>query len=272
MQFVFIDESNPEPTPAGAIGCFLVYGAVLIDAESVSKLNDDIEEIRNDLGFLPDDKLKFSPNDRPNQISRDDHIISKERVLKAAAKRKVRTILYCAHHDIIDSRGQEVYLNWGLDALFTKVQQYVNEEKEASPFSVFVDRHSRNTYAKHLREKFVKRNIQPKAGFNTPGLVCVSSVWDGTSHLASLADIIVGSYNYIVNKPERDVAGRQMILALRPLIWGHRDTKKRIRYPLGRGLLFRPEIDEIRKKETKALYEETKDRIFTWANEKNDME
>ena len=104
-------------------------------------------------------------------------------------------ILSFAHHDIIDANGQDVYLNWGLDALFTKLQQFMNDEADNAPFFVFVDRHSRKTYAMHLVDKFRKRNHQPRVGFNTPGLVGVAGVWDGTSHFSPIVDIERVAFN-----------------------------------------------------------------------------
>jgi hypothetical protein len=36
------------------------------------------------------------------------------------------------------------------------------------------------------------------------------STTDGASHLASIADVLIGSFRYCVNEEERDIAGRAM--------------------------------------------------------------
>lgn len=263
MLFAFIDECNPEPDRAeGQPGRFLVFGAIMVSSTNAKSLTDELQAIREHYGFLNEDSLKFALADKPKNISKEFHQEAKIQAIRAAIRHEVKCIIYFALHKIIDSQGMDTYLSWAVDACFTKIQQFYTENQLDEGFMVFVDRHSRSSQGKHLSSKFIQRNKQSKDGFNTPDLISVSSAWDGTSHLASLCDIITGSFSYIINNPTRDIAGKALIKELRPLVWGKKEGK--IYRVVDRGLLFRPK-DQFPK--FKEIYEETQQRIISWAND-----
>lgn len=234
------------------------------------KFNEGADAIRDEFGFNNTDPLKFALSDKPDHVSKENHTKAKEALLRLAKEQEVKTILYCASHKIIDSQGQENYLDMGITSVLTKLQQFCDETDEDVPFYCLVDRHSRKTFGPHLRKCFTDRNNQPKDGFNTPNLVGIGSTWDGTSHLSSLCDVVVGSYNYIVNNPHRDIAGKKLIRELRPLIWGKRNKVQKKFVATGRGLLFRPEVSTILHPPYKSAYIETHKRIIEWANDKSE--
>lgn len=264
MLFVFVDECNPEPDTSADQNRFLVFGALIVESKVALELTSRVEKIRWKYGFLPSDSLKYAVSDKPAQVSRDDHTAAKKEVLETAANLGVKCFVYFALHKIIDRNGQDTYLGWALDAILTKAQQFYTEEKSSDGFMVFIDRHSRSSQASHMAQKFRERKQQPNAAFNTPDLIGVNLVWDGTSHLASVCDIVTGSLSYVINNPTRDIAGKSLIKLVRPMVWG-RPVGGELSV-VGRGLLFRPENQ--RSEKFRRLYEETKMRIIQWANEK----
>jgi hypothetical protein len=266
MKLVFIDEANQDPNPQNvAERRFLVVGAVIIDSDEVLAFSDSIERIRADNGFNRCDSLKYALADKPDHVSNDQHRQAKSQLLEAAARHNVKLIAYVAHHQIIDGNGIDAHLNWAIDQLLTKIQQFMNENAPGDPFYCLVDRHSRAGLAGYLRNRFQERNHQERPGFNTPSLAGTGIVWDGTAHLTSLCDIVTGSFTYIVNNPHRDIAGRAMIQLLRPLIWGVPGGDGRI-HVRHRGLLFRPDPENIRAQNYREEYEEVIQRVVQWAN------
>lgn len=266
MLLAFLDEVNPEPNSENSPeNRFLIFGVTLMDSSACLPLNQGIEEIRRQQGFSHTDSLKYALADKPEQVTNAQHKAAKEAALTLAANLGVKTILYCSLHRIIDNKGQDTYLNWGMDACLTKIQQFYNESGAENGFFCYFDRHHRQTMANYMKSKFQQRNNQARAGHRTPDLVGVSQVWDGTSHLSSLCDIITGSYAYVVSNPERDIAGKALVRLLKPLVWGMPLDNGELDV-MERGLLFRP---EQRSAKYDIHYQEVKSRVVDWANQTN---
>ena len=264
MLLAFLDECNPEPNNQHSPeNRFLIFGVTLIDSSVSLEFNEGVDEIRQQHGFNRTDKLKYALADKPDHVTNEQHREAKAAVLELAARLNVKTILYCALHRIIDSQGQDTYLNWGMDACLTKIQQFYTENEAENGFFCFFDRHSRQTMPQYMKTKFQERNHQPRAGHRTPNLVGVSQVWDGTSHLSSLCDIVTGSYAYVVSNPDRDIAGKSLVRLLKPMVWGISVDDGQFDV-MDRGLLFRP---EQRNPRFDVHYEEVRSRVVDWANE-----
>jgi len=263
MFFVFIDEAYAEPNTADDRDSrFLVVSSTLIEAERALGLTEEIEEIRARYGFKNTDSLKFSPSDRPPEVTREQHIDAKRDVFRAAADHNVRVILYSALHKIVDTQGMDTYMDWAIDATLTKVEQFSREEVNNRPYMCYVDRHSRPEFHRYLKRKFQHRANQTREGFNTTGLLGTAMVWDGTSHLASVCDIVTGSYNFALNFPDNDRVGPELMQLIRPLLWSGQPHSDREGVK-ERSILFRP--NEIRISRYARITEESERRILHWA-------
>ena len=72
-----------------------------------------------------------------------------------------------------------------------------------------------------------------------------ASTTDGASHLASIADILVGAWRYCVNEPEMDVTGKAIFPKLMDLMWKRaRDGKL---YVQDFGFVLRPQEVQAEK-------------------------
>ena len=67
----------------------------------------------------------------------------------------------------------------------------------------------------------------------------LASTCDGASHLASIADILVGSFRYCVNEPDNDVAGKAMSPTLVKLMW--KKYENHVPYVRDLGFILRPQ-------------------------------
>jgi hypothetical protein len=85
---------------------------------------------------------------------------------------------------------------------------------------------------------------------------------DGASHLSSMADILLGSFRYCVNEPERDIAGKAMLPALVPLMWT--GTSEGKQYVRERGLNLRPK--KVNTPAHQEEYDKLMDRLQGYLN------
>jgi hypothetical protein len=259
MYFLIADEAQNQKNDATK---FFIFGAVIVEHSATSKLTIGIEKIRDKYDFKPTDSLKFSPSDKPKQVSTEQFIEAKKEVLKLARKHSVHFLGYAMLHAIGRNRTNEELITWGADGVLTKFQQYLTEHDDERGFAFF-DRLPIPHPEKYLRATFQNRLEHAVEGHRLQNIDMICSVTDGCSHLTSLCDICTGSFRYVVNEPERSIAGKELIKLLKPLFWGEaREGKK---HSLERGLLLRP-ID-VQHDSYRADYEELKARIFNWANE-----
>jgi hypothetical protein len=61
---------------------------------------------------------------------------------------------------------------------------------------------------------------------------------DGSSHLSSVADVLLGAFRYCVNQPENEEAGKAMFPVLMSMMW-KRERGGKV-YVNDCGLVFRP--------------------------------
>jgi hypothetical protein len=85
------------------------------------------------------------------------------------------------------------------------------------------------------------------------------------SHLASVCDILVGSWRYCVNEPEMDLAGKAMFPKLMDVMWKRKIGGKL--YVKDFGLILRP-LD-VQKEEYKKEYEALRKRLQGYLDAKD---
>lgn len=258
MYLLISDESQNQQTDHTK---FFIYGSIIVESEKVPGITDGMEAIREKYGFLPTDSFKFSPNDKPGQVSKPNFINAKKEALVLAKACSVRFMGYAMLHAIGKNKKPEELITWGADAILTKYQQLLEEMDNSRGICLF-DTLPIEHPNKYLRGAFQNRFEHAVAGHRLANIDMIASVTDGCSHLTSLCDIATGSFRYVVNEPERDKAGKELISLLKPLFWGKRKEKKN--HIFERGILLRPK--EVTHAAYKADYEELKNRILDWAN------
>ena len=245
---------------------FFVFGGILVHADQVATITSQIESIRNNYGFLYSDPFKFSPNDRPPQVSREEFIQAKVEVFRLAKATDVNFIGYAMLHAIGKNGSREQLIEWGADALLVKFQQFLNEKSDARGIALFDTLPVKHPNS-YLRRAFQTRLQKTKTGHQLPNIDLIATVTDGCSPLTSVCDILVGSFNFCVNNPDKDKAGKTFMRDIKSLAWSKRENGRI--YPLDRGILLRPST--VKVDSFKADYDELKRRLFEWMNtEKNE--
>jgi hypothetical protein len=216
MYLMFADEADRERDRGQR---FFVYGAVFIDAVHALALHADVEAARQRKGFRPTDSLKFADSTRPEALSRDHHREIKAEIMEIAHARGVKFCAYAMLHEMARDRTHEELVQWGANTLLGKFNEFCSLRPNGHGLAFF-DRMPIAHEHRYLREKFTIGLTFPNgAERRLEKVIALASTCDGASHLASVADIVLGSFRYCVNEPDRDIAGRQMYPNIVRLMW-----------------------------------------------------
>lgn len=259
MKLLFADEADQN---AGGGSKFFVYGAAMFDAGKVKRLTESVTKIRVNAGYEPNDVLKFAAADKPKQVRKEKWIEAKCAVLELARRQNVRFFGYCVHHGITKNQCHADKLKFGANTVISKFQQYLKENNDVG--FCFFDRWDNDQHFAFQRAKFLERSSHDNIYLRSENVVGFATICDGSSHLASIADICVGSFRYVVNEPKRDIAGKELARLLRPLFWGISSSDGK--FIDDRGLIMRPRNWRLEYKTFAPDYSETKRRLIDWAN------
>src|SRR5262249_54485185 len=92
---------------------------------------------------------------------------------------------------------------------------------------------------RYLKEKFqLGITFKDRSPIRLERVVGVGHVVDGSSHLCSVADVMLGAFRYCVNEPENEEAGKAMFPTLMRMMW-KRESLGKI-YVTECGLVLRP--------------------------------
>lgn len=237
MHLMYGDEADHEQDRGQK---FFVYGAVFVDVDRAPALHTAIDALRRDKHFAPGDSLKFATNSRPEQVTRADHTEAKRRVIELAAEHGVEFCAYVILHELARNKTHEELVQWGANTLLGKFNQYCRERPNSHGLVMF-DRMPIAHEHRYFKEKFsVGLTFPNRPPQRLDRLLGYASTCDGASHLSTVADVVLGSFRYCVNEPERDIAGRAMFPGVARLMWrivvnGGVNVRER-------GLVTRPQV------------------------------
>jgi hypothetical protein len=233
------DETNAEP---GEHVEFFIYGGVWLPIERLPDLDKAVAAIRKEAGYEPGDILKFDTRSRPDRVSRAEHTAAKQAVLQAAFDLGLRFCAVVVLHDI----AWDPEWRWSLQA-----------DELLQTFDSFLVRHDgvgvvvmdrTGTIHDYLIEKgqrgYVKRKTDASTRFRRIHSFSAGAI--GTSHLASVADIVLGSFRYCVNDIKETAASQRMLPAVVRLMWHIRARTSGDAHLAGHGLLLRPQVVKYR--------------------------
>lgn len=200
------------------------------------ELHTRISEIRLKTGYHPEDTLKFETRSRPKQVGDQEFKIAKEETLLACKNHGCLFIVFLIHHQIARNQLQADKVKWSCNHVIGRFNRFLTEESDYG--ICLVDRLPIEGDYRFLSEKFSK-GLDQEDGNYVPlerillfGSTCIDS-----SHLASAVDIVLGSFRYCVNHPERYVSP-EIFFNVAPLLWGKEEDG--VRYVRERGLILRP--------------------------------
>jgi hypothetical protein len=131
-------------------------------------------------------------------------------------------VVFCCYailHELAGKQSHKDLVTFGANTLLGKFDEWLGWNKNTYGLVMF-DRIPVDDPYKYLQEKFhIGLTFPDGRRKRLKRIMGLASTCDGASHLASIADICVGSFRYCVNEPDRDIAGRAMFPNLAKLMW-----------------------------------------------------
>jgi hypothetical protein len=237
MYLMFGDEADAEQ---GRGQKFFVYGTVFVDAKEVQPLHDGIQDIRDKFGYGYTDSLKFSGC--PKDVTYDEHRDAKKEIVKLARKHDVVFCAYAILHAIAKGQRHDNMVRFGANTLLGKFNEFLGQRNDVG--LVVMDRIPVKDQFKYLRDKFQIGVEFPGGGTRRlENIVGYTTTCDGASHLASMADILLGSFRHCVNEPTKDIANAAIFPTLVRVMWHRKENG--VRELLEYGLTLRPETVKV---------------------------
>lgn len=238
MFLMFGDEADREQAAGKK---FFVYGAIFVPMKNVPALHDAIENARMAAGLTGTDSLKFASSTRPKEtMTIEGHRELKKKIMELA--RAVGDVRFCAQltlHELARNQKHDDLVLWGANTVLGK-------------FNIFLTRENSHGYAvldkipvehpyRYLKEKFQLGLTFPDKGpVRLNRILGFCHAVDGSSHMCSVADILLGAFRYCVNEPENEEVGKAMFPVLLSMMWKREHEGKQ--YVRECGLVFRPRV------------------------------
>jgi hypothetical protein len=237
MFLMFGDEADREQ---GKGKRFFVYGAIFIDTNRMPALHDEIEKLRSKAGLAATASLKFAGATRPKDMPLEAHRDLKNKLMYAAEE--IGGVKFCAQvtlHDLARNQEHDDLDLWGANTVLGRFNRFLTEHNEYG--YVLFDRIPVQRPYRYLKEKFqIGMTFRDRPSIRLERVLGVGHAVDGSSHLCSVADVMLGAFRYCVNEPENEEAGKAMFPILMRMMW-KRERQGRI-YVRECGLVLRPKV------------------------------
>jgi hypothetical protein len=219
---------------------YLIYGAIYVPSDAAHELTKTIIAKRVEYGFPPEALLKFSTGTIPTGVTREAHAALKSDLLAAAAEANVRAVCYVVQHDLARTTSKEVKLKWAMNTLVYNFQKFLRNHVNDCGL-VFFDRTTDFKQEEYLKE-LMQHGLPKRDGKRIPidRIIAANSTQVGLSQLNSLCDVVVGSFRFVFNEPDKDIVGKKLFKQLAKFIWGDISADGKKWYVLDKGLIFRP--------------------------------
>jgi hypothetical protein len=259
MFLMFGDEADAEQSRGQK---FFVYGAVFIPTNNIVALHTELEKARKSAGFADTDSLKSASRSRPKHVSAETHRDLKSRVMKVA--HEVGNVKFCAQvtlHELARNQKHDDLVLFGANTVLGKFNAFLSESKSFG--YTLLDRVPVENPYRYLKEKFqVGLTFSDGKAKRLDRILGIAHTVDGSSHMCSVADVLLGAFRYCVNEPENEEAGKAMFPTLMRMMWKRERGGKT--YVNECGLVFRPAT--IKEERHKVEYESLQDRLQGYLN------
>ncbi|MGX0966763.1 hypothetical protein AB7M63_007212 [Bradyrhizobium japonicum] len=242
MYLMFGDEADQDAVKGKK---FFVYGAIFVPTNSLHALHSEVERLRVAAGLVGTDSLKSATRGRPACLNAEEHRKLKNDVMKAA--REQGNVRFCAQvtlHELARNQHHDDLVLFGANTILGKFNTFLRDQ--TSYGYAIMDRIPVKTPYEYLKEKFqigMRFPDKPAARFDR--ILGFSHSADGTSHLCSVADILLGAFRYCVNEPDNEDAGKAMFPTLMEMMW--KRTHAGQTYVNECGLVLRPQEVQVAK-------------------------
>lgn len=253
MYLVLTDETNREDANSE----FFLMGGVAIPFENASNLHAGIQRIRNEYGYNVGDSLKYARASKPEQVSNEQFNNAKSEVIDLCNEFGVKIFLYVCHHLIAENKTPIKKFQWGSNGLLWNVNRFLREIGSTS--WVLQDRHPVEGEFAYYRQRFSESQPAYQGHYHKlDRIIGFGSTCDGASHLASIADICLGSYRFCINNPDKNIVNGILMPKLLENTWGYPNC-------IGNGIGLYP-TGVVNKRECKPHYERLRSQIAEYTD------
>ncbi len=256
MHLLLTDETNQRP---GRDAKFFILGGLIVPFEAIDMLHNRIETARTTAGYREQDELKFETNARPDHVSVQQATEAKRQVISAAQELGCKFIAHVIHHEIIRNQNLEQQVQWAADYVIGRFNYYLSTINDTGICAV--DNLPVRAQFRYLSDKFsLGLSLPDGSRTRLDRIRLLSATCANASHLSSAMDIVLGAFRYCLNNPRNQDAASEMMKSVVELMW-HEKRGDDI-FAVGKGLIVRPELENIRKQTYRRDYDE----MFTHIN------
>ncbi len=195
-------------------------GGVAIPFQNTAVIHSELQSIRSEFGYGLTDSLKYSRASKPSSITNENFNEAKSAVIDLCAEYGIKVFLYVCHHLIAENKSPAQKFQWGSNALLWNINQFLSEI--GSSAWVLQDRHPVEGEFAYYKERFMQSQPDYKNHYHKlDKILGFGSTCDGASHLASIADICLGSYRFCINNPDKDIVNGLLMPKLLQNTWGY---------------------------------------------------
>jgi len=249
MYILLTDETNRQPSTSVK---FFIYGGLLFPIDQLTELDRRISEIRQRAGYHPTDEFKFDTRARPDNIPRETTTNAKRQIIDLCYELGCKFIVHVILHDIIANQDPDQQVRWAADYVIGRYNMFLQEVNDDG--ICVVDNLPNRVEFRYLSDKFTNGLTLPdNSNISLDRIKLFASTCLGASHANSAMDIVLGSFRYCINDPQNPEAAREMIRQVVRMMWYQRQGDRILIE--GRGLIFRPHIEEIRNPSFRQEYE-----------------
>ncbi|MGO9059435.1 MAG: hypothetical protein ACLQU2_18940 [Candidatus Binataceae bacterium] len=171
-------------------------------------------------------------------MSAEQHRDLKQKVMESA--REVGNVKFCAYvilHELARNQKHDDLVLFGANTVLGKFNAFLTESNSYG--CAVLDNIPVQRPFTYLKEKFqVGLTFQDDPPIRLDRILGFSQATDGSSHLCSVADLLLGAFRYCVNEPDNEDAGKAMFPALMKMMWKRERGGKT--YVNDCGLVLRP--------------------------------
>jgi hypothetical protein len=213
--FVFVgDESNVTQSRQAR---FFIYGGLIIDADKCLQAANKVIGVRSKYDFPVNGEFKFDSRSKPTHLSKAEFLLAKNEVLAACSELEVRFMAYAVHHGIASTQRTDLWL-WALNTLICQFDLFLQREK--SHGICLVDRFENDLSRLRLIHE---QGVDPafwggRLPHRLENVWCYGTINIGTTHIASMVDIVLGAFRYCVNAMDRSNVPLTLYKKVRPLM------------------------------------------------------
>lgn len=249
MYILLTDETNMKSSGDSE---FFIYGGIFFPVAELTPLNARIRAIRREMGYRPDDVLKFDTNARPPHVDRTAATTAKSMVLEACSEHGVRFIAHIVLHSIAANQPQDQRVAWAADYVIARFNKFLTFEAHSTGICI-VDNLPVSAPWRYLTDKYthgLTLHTGTKVALDKIELFAATAI--GASHANSAMDIVLGSFRYCVNRPKSEDVARQLFAKVTPMMWCR--VEDGVHHVGDYGLVVRPPITDIRREDYRQKY------------------